>query len=105
MNDLKEFQKDVHATAISKGWEANPTYAEAICLMHSELSEALEAVRKGNLPDDKIPQFSGVEAELGDCIIRILNFAEGKGLNVIDAMVAKAEYNKTRPHKHGGKVF
>jgi NTP pyrophosphatase (non-canonical NTP hydrolase) len=102
---LHQLQKDVHQTAISKGWEADPSYAEAICLMHSELSEAIEAVRIGNPPDDKIPQFSSVEAELADVIIRILNLAEGKGLRVIEAMYAKAEYNKTRPAKHGGKAF
>lgn len=42
---------------------------EMIALMHSELSEALEAHRK-NLMDDKLPQFHGIDVELVDCIIR-----------------------------------
>jgi len=73
--------------------------------MHSELSEALEADRHGNPPDDKIPEFSGIEAELADTIIRILDTAEADGLDVIGAMVAKAEMNVGRSHKHGGKAY
>lgn len=42
---------------------------EMIALMHSELSEALEAHRK-NLMDDKLPDFHGIDVELVDCIIR-----------------------------------
>jgi NTP pyrophosphatase (non-canonical NTP hydrolase) len=79
--------------------------AESICLMHSELSEALEALRKGNPPDDKIPEFSGVEAELADVVIRILGFAERFNFDVIGAIFAKAEANKLREYKHGGKLF
>jgi hypothetical protein len=73
--------------------------------MHSELSEALEGFRKGNPPDEHIPEFTSVEVELADCVIRILDFAEGNNLRVVEAMFAKAEYNKTRSHRHGGKKF
>jgi NTP pyrophosphatase (non-canonical NTP hydrolase) len=37
--------------------------------MHSELSEALEALRSGNKPDDHIPAFSGLAAELADVLL------------------------------------
>ena len=41
--DLKEFQKEVHQTAIDHGWwETDRNIGEQIALMHSELSEALE---------------------------------------------------------------
>lgn len=110
---LKEFQLSVFETAKSKGWyEMNKdgsvvqrNMGELIALMHSELSEALEADRHGNPPDDKIPQFSGVEAELADVMIRIFDTAEARGLKVIEAMIAKAEMNKSRAIKHGGKAY
>jgi len=99
-------QEVVHSTAVGKGWwdgEANT--GEKIALMHSELSEALEALRNGDPPDDKIPGFSGSEAELADVIIRIMDFASHFKLRVAEAVLAKAAYNETRPVKHGGKLF
>ncbi len=106
-NELKNIQKDIHATAVEKGWweKSERNFGESIALMHSELSEALEASRAGNPPDDKIPEYSGIEAELADCVIRILDVAEGNGFDVIGAMKAKIDYNKTRSYKHGGKTF
>lgn len=76
-----------------------------IALMHSELSEALEALRKGNGPDSHIPAFTGVEAELADTIIRIMDFAAANGHRVAEAIISKMAYNANRPYRHGGKAF
>jgi NTP pyrophosphatase (non-canonical NTP hydrolase)/cell division protein FtsB len=75
-----------------------------IALIHSELSEALEAIRHGNPPDDKIPEFTGLEAELADTVIRIHDMAGAYKLRVGEAIEAKMAFNHTREHKHGGKV-
>lgn len=79
-------------------WDCDNT-GEKIALMHSELSEALEADRK-QLISDHIPEFSGVEEELADCLIRILDFAGHHQLRFGEALIAKLRYNLTRPYKH-----
>lgn len=103
---LEDVSDEIHDTALEKGWWENErNTGEALALMHSELSEALEADRAGNPPDDKIPEFSGMEAELADTMIRILDFAKGTDLDVIGAMLAKIDFNKGREYKHGGKSY
>lgn len=72
--------------------------------MHSELSEALEALRHGNPMDDHIPEFTGVEAELADVVIRVMDYACSRNLRLGEAIVAKMAYNTTRENKHG-KLF
>ncbi len=77
---------------------------EAIALMHSELSEMLEAQRKmQGQQSEKIPEFTHEEEEAADLLIRLMDFCAGKGLRLAEAVVAKAAYNKGRPYKHGKK--
>lgn len=98
--------KDIHETAKSKGWwDKERNDGECIALMHSELSEALEAIRHGNPPDDKVPEFTGAEAEMADTVIRIMGLCHARGWRLAEAIVAKARFNNTREYKHGGKVF
>lgn len=97
---------EVNRIAVKKGWwKGKRNDGELIALVHSELSEALEALRHGNPPDDKIPEFSGAEAELADVIIRIMDISTAKGWRVAEAIVAKIKFNEGRPYKHGGKEF
>ena len=92
----------VHNNAVAHGWWEEPREdGTLIALIMSEAAEALEALRKGNGPDEHCPQFSGAEVELADVIIRIMDMAEARGWDVAGAIVAKHEFNKTRPYKHG----
>lgn len=92
---------EAHRNAVNKGfWEEPPNKAEKLALIHSEISECLEGVRK-NAMDDKLPHRKMEAVELADAIIRIMDYDVGFGLNVAEALREKMTYNKTRPYKHG----
>ncbi len=101
-----------HGIAKESGWWNDPqtgepierNKGELICLMHSELSEAMEGVRKNQM-DDKLPHRKMEEVELADCIIRILDYAGHYQLDIAAALVEKLAYNTTRPdHKAENRI-
>jgi NTP pyrophosphatase (non-canonical NTP hydrolase) len=104
-------QQEAHAISKKNGFHDKDREddieqnAMRLALIHSEVSECLEALRHGNPLDDHIPEFTGAEAELADVIIRIMDMAETNQWLVCEAIVAKMKYNATRPFKHGNKVI
>ena len=98
---------EIHENAVSKGWwdqERNPLEIHA--LIHSEISEATECARNGE-PDFHVDEGKpeGEAVELADAVIRILDYAAKRGWDFDAVVKAKMEYNKTRPHRHGGKLY
>jgi hypothetical protein len=73
--------------------------AEKLCLVHSEISEAMEGARK-SLPDDKLPHRAMLEVELADAVIRIFDLAGALKLDIGGAIQEKRAFNAVRPdHK------
>ena len=68
---------------------------ELLCLIHSEISEAMEGERK-DLMDDKLPHRKMAEVELADAIIRILDYAAGFNYDISGAIHEKLIYNLSR---------
>ncbi len=102
--------ENVHA-ANKKWWtdlhtglpiDRNP--GELLALIHSEVSECLEGVRK-NAMDDKLPWRKAEEVELADVLIRVFDYAKGRGLDLGGAYAEKMFYNAHRAdHKHENRL-
>ena len=103
---IRTMQHAVHQNAVNHGWWDDPREdGTVLALVHAEVSECLEALREGNPPDKQCPGFSQAEVELADVVIRIMDFCERKGWSLGRAIVAKHEFNKSRPFMHGNKEF
>jgi hypothetical protein len=115
---LNECAKDCHEAAVKGGWwhdsegkKKERNVGELLCLIHSEISEAMEGARKG-LMDTHLEHKSMMEVELADAIIRIFDLAESKNFNLGQTIYEKLEYNRSRADhkiknrlKEGGKKF
>lgn len=102
VEDFRDLSRIIQKVNIDNGFDtAKVDEGKVIALIHSEVSEALEALRQGNPTDSKVPEFTSLEVELADAIIRIMDFGAARGDNIGGAVVAKLEYNRTRSYKHG----
>lgn len=101
VSDINDWIYDCHQASLRGGWwdgidPYDPTVAASkIALIHSEISEALEGVRKSKM-DDHLPHRKAEEVEMADALIRIFDFAGARGLDLEGAMVEKMAYNAQR---------
>ncbi|HET6224629.1 MAG TPA: hypothetical protein VFF27_00025 [Bacteroidia bacterium] len=120
---LNELSKEIHENAKSKGfYEDKKNTGEMLALIHSEVSEALEADRlkrycQLSKPDqnvlmgwthdnafkidykDKVK--GSFDEEMADIIIRVLDMCAFKDIDIDLHIKAKMRYNSAREHKHG----
>lgn len=126
---MEAAQKRAHDNSVKHGfWDGpeNCNIPTKLCLMHSEISEWLEAFRSDpKAPCGKLEVVSrngGVfpeplsvleggehrpltkeEEEAADLFIRLLDLCQYLKIDLARATLAKMRYNETRPHMHGGK--
>lgn len=128
LTGLNALAKSIHQNARDKGFfEKEKNIGEMLCLIHSEVSEALEADRKdlyadtqyldemtahGYTWDDSLLSFTTAfkksvkntfEDEMADIIIRVLDLCAFKGIDIEKHIALKMQYNATREKYHGKK--
>jgi hypothetical protein len=134
----KELIDDIRELCTQKGWRINlpleprkniALYSEYVfpaylALVHSELTEALEAYRDkvwsetciatgtglthikhcSGKPHDQ-PKPVGVGPELADAIIRILDMCDIWGIDINHEISRVLNYGWTRSYRHGGRTL
>ena len=126
---INELAKEIYKANVAKGfYEKEKNTGEMLCLIHSEVSEALEADRKGKFCDINPIMLGGLadkdygytfhnedaakehyelyvkgtfEEEMADIFIRVLDMCAYRGIDLEQHVKAKMRYNSLRPHKHG----
>jgi NTP pyrophosphatase (non-canonical NTP hydrolase) len=94
---ISELQKEIHKNAVLHGWWSEPRpIPELLCLIHSEVSESLEAYR---INDD-----AHMAEELADVVIRVMDMCEAYNIDLEKEVTKKHEINKKRSYRHGGKI-
>lgn len=125
---LNALAGEIHRRNIAKGFfEEKKNIGEMLALMHSEISEALEADRKSrychNENGSPIKVFLAAESmedadfvewysdnvkgtfeeEMADIFIRVMDMCGYKNIDIVSHVHAKMRFNATREYKHGKK--
>jgi NTP pyrophosphatase (non-canonical NTP hydrolase) len=99
-------QRACHGAAYAAGWWGDGTtspdprdnkmcFSNKLCLVHSEVSEAMEGDRK-SLKDDHLPHRDMREVELADVVIRVFDLAGAYSMDLGGAIAEKMAFNASR---------
>lgn len=108
-HQLKELQGVVYDINFKNGWfDTSRTVLEDLMLIVTEVAEAAEEYREGNIKigttfDEKGKPL-GFASEIADILIRLLDLCERHEIDLVKETIQKLDYNRTRGHRHGGKL-
>lgn len=115
---LRKMQTEVVKCNTDNGWyDKDRTPGEGLALIHSEVSEWLEALRRWDIADatgrigtqhgdeNILPKPEGVGSEAADVLIRLLDECDRQNIDLGFEYRRKMEYNKTRGYRHGNKLL
>jgi NTP pyrophosphatase (non-canonical NTP hydrolase) len=101
-----DFAKEIHPTNVEKGFWGPPEimdkYAAKLALIHSEVTEILEALRKSQGADKVTEEFADVFIRTFDLYGELVDAGEADP-ELYRVMTEKLETNKNRPAKHGNR--
>lgn len=121
---INKLATEIHENNKNKGfYEDDKNVGEMLCLIHSEVSEALEADRKWKYSNRETiglqnmmkrdnetfkEMFKGLvkdtfQDELADIMIRVMDLAAYKEIDLETHILVKMKYNSLREYKHGKK--
>jgi len=121
---LQDMTHEIAACNEAHGWNTiERTFGDDVALLHSEVSEALEAWRRWEVKDatkrlhsrwDRFLRYcfgrelpshkpEGIGSELADVLIRLLDTCDRYGVDLAWEFERKVQYNWSRPYRHGGK--
>lgn len=98
-SNLRRIQREVWEIAEESGFHEGDgegdgrSRAKILALIHSEVSEALEADRRGD--------GEAYAEELADIVIRVLDHAESEDIDITSWIMMKNDRNREREYKHG----
>ena len=108
---FQHLQRESYEIAVEKGWWDDvergdkTVIPEKLALTHSEISEALEEYRNDTQFQYEVEgKPEGLAIELADTVIRIFDLCGHLEIDLLQAVLRKQAYNRTRPPRHGGKV-
>lgn len=115
LNDYMVVSNNINT---ANGWNDDWNLIEKLLLVHTEISEAVEELRKHNVPrdtyyshtDEEIPKIEGFASEIvdtliADTLIRIFDICYVEDIPIEKILKEKLAYNATRGYRHGNKKY